>query len=179
MTSRSGWCACALTVSLLAAAADAELFRCTGPDGRTIFTDQKDTCPGADPFEPSGVVLEAPTPSSTDRAAPPAAVAGQPLADDVEAAHADQWKRRKLEAEQQIERIRQRREWMHPYVGHCNRGGYVTTRDDAGIQQVVNCSELRREFSSLEAQEAAAREYLTTGLPEECRKAGCLPGWLR
>jgi hypothetical protein len=177
MTNRSAWCASALTVSLLAAAADAELFRCTGPDGQTIFTDQKDTCPGAEPFEPSGVVLEAPTPGGTERAAPPAA--GPSLADDALAAQAEQWKRRKLEAEQAVERIRQRRDWMKPYVGHCNRGGYVTTRDDAGIQQVVNCSELRREFNSLEAQEAAAREYLTAGLPEECRKAGCLPGWLR
>ena len=36
-----------------------------------------------------------------------------------------------------------------------------------------------REFHDLEQQEAAAREYLATGLPEECRRAGCLPGWLR
>jgi hypothetical protein len=50
------------------------------------------------------------------------------------------------------------------------------TRDDAGIQQVVNCSELKREFHALERQEAAARDYLATGLPEECRRAGCLPG---
>ena len=64
-------------------------------------------------------------------------------------------------------------------MGYCNRGAYVTTRDDAGLPQVVNCSELKREFHSLEEKEAAASAYLTTGLADECRKSGCLPGWLR
>ena len=64
-------------------------------------------------------------------------------------------------------------------MSYCNRGAYITTRDDAGIQQVVNCSELRREFHDLEAKEAAGRDYLANGLAEECRRAGCRPGWLR
>ena len=51
-----------LAVSALATAAHAELFRCTGPDGKTIFTDQKHTCPGADASEPAGVVHRAETP---------------------------------------------------------------------------------------------------------------------
>ena len=45
--------AAALAIGLGAAPAQAELFRCTGPDGKTIFTDKKDACPGAEPFEPS------------------------------------------------------------------------------------------------------------------------------
>jgi hypothetical protein len=172
-----------LALALPATAARAELFRCTGPDGKAIFTDQKHTCPGAEPSEPAGVVHRAETPESRHDAADPAdaapaAPSREPQAPDTHS-EAAQWKQKKLDAESAIEQIQARRESMKPYVGHCNRGGWVRTRDDAGIQQVVNCSILKREFNALETQEAAARDYLANGLPEECRRAGCLPGWLR
>jgi hypothetical protein len=166
-----------LFASALATAAHAELFRCTGPDGKTIFTDQKATCPGADPSQPAGVVHRAPTPEAPPVA--PAARASDPQAPNMEEQAAALWKQKKKNAEAEVERIHARRNWIRRYVGYCNRGGWVTTRDDAGIQQVVNCTELHRELTSLETQEAAAREYLATGLPDECRRAGCLPGWLR
>lgn len=173
-------CALAAAWMLVATRAPGELFRCVGPDGEPIFTDQKGTCPGAEPFEPSGVVHGATRPSSATPGTTPANPPDpRSLAEEAEAAQAQLWMQKKQQAEQEIAAIQARRDWMRPYVGHCNRGGYVTTRDDAGIQQVVNCTELRREFAALEAKEAAAREYLEVGLPEECRKAGCLPGWLR
>jgi len=173
-----------LALALPATAARAELFRCTGPDGKTIFTDQKHTCPGADPSEPTGVVHRAETPESRRNAVDPtpevpAALSGDRQATDVQS-EAAQWKQKKLDVEQQIAKIHERREAMDRFVSHCNRPGrYVTTRDDAGIQQVVNCSDLKRQFDALASQEAAAREYLASGLPEECRRAGCLPGWVR
>ena len=166
-------CCLLALLALLAREAGAELFRCVGPDGEVVFTDQKDVCPGADAFEPSGVVHSAPTPARR----PPAS--RDALAEDAREAEADSWRRRKREAEERLEALQKRREWMKPYVNHCNRGGYVTTRDDAGIEQVVNCSLLRRDFAALDPLEAELREYLDTGLAEECRKAGCLPGWLR
>jgi hypothetical protein len=166
-----------LSASALATAAHAELFRCTGPDGKAIFTDQKQNCPGADASEPAGVVHRAETPEPPPGA--PAARAGDPQTAIAEAQAASLWKQKKRDAEQQLERIQARRDWIRKFVGHCNRGGWVTTRDDAGIQQVVNCTELKAELDALETQEAAARDYLATGLSEECRRAGCLPGWLR
>jgi hypothetical protein len=170
-----------LAVSALATAAHAELFRCTGPDGKTIFTDQKHTCPGADASEPEGVVHRAETPESPKRDADvvPAARASEPQASDAAEQAEALWKQKKRDAEQRVEQIQARRDWIRKYVSYCNRGAWVTTRDEAGIQQVVNCTELHREFKALETQEAAAREYLATGLRDECRRAGCLPGWLR
>ena len=162
-----------LALALPATAAHAELFRCTGPDGKTIYTDQKQMCPGAEPSEPTGVVHRAETPEGA-----PAAPSRETGALEVHS-EAAQWKQKRLDAESAIEKIQARRAWMKPYVGHCNRGGWVTTRDDAGIPQQVNCSVLRREFAALDQQEAEARAYLTEGLAEECRRAGCLPGWLR
>jgi hypothetical protein len=183
MRSKAVWSAAALAVALGAGSAHAELFRCKGPDGKTIYTDQKETCPGADPFEPSGVVHKAvtPEPPSAEPGRPdgPASHASDPLAEEAKADAAAQWKQRKLEAEQRVKSAQAQREHLEKYVSYCNRGAYVTTRDDAGIKQVVNCSELKREHSELEQQEAQAREYLETGLADDCRKAGCLPGWVR
>ena len=182
MRSMLTWGAAAFLISLGAAPARAELFRCTGPDGKTIFTDQKETCPGADPFEPSGVVHKAVTPGppaeQPGEAAPPAR-GSDPLAEEAQERAAAQWKMRKSEAEQKVQSLRSQREYLEKYVSYCNRGDYVTTRDDAGIKQVVNCSKLKQQRADLEQQEAAAREYLETGLADDCRKAGCLPGWVR
>jgi hypothetical protein len=173
----------AIAIASHAGAAHAELFRCTGPDGKAIFTDQKSRCPGADASEPAGVVHRAPTPDVAPRDvdAPPSSIAAPGASVSDEAADAaGVWKRKKLEAEQRLAQLQARRDRMEPIVSHCNRPGrYVTSRDDAGIQQVANCSELKRQFDMLENQEAAARDYLTTGLPDECRRAGCLPGWVR
>jgi hypothetical protein len=175
--------AAALAIWFGAASARAELFRCTGPDGKTIYTDQKDSCPGADPFEPSGVVHKAvtpePPPVQPSQEAVPAARGSDPLAEQAKEGTAAQWRMRKEEAEQKVRSIQAQREYIEKYVSYCNRGAYVTMRDDAGIKQVVNCSQLKQQHSDLEQQEAAAREYLETGLADDCRKAGCLPGWVR
>lgn len=154
----------------------AELFRCTGPDGETIFTDQKGVCPHEESFEPDAVIHKAPD-TTTGRAAK----ARHRQQTDARAAESQErvWKQKKADAQARIDQIQERREKMKPYVAHCNRGGYVTTRDDAGIEEVVNCSELRRDFAKLDELEADATHYLSNVLPEECRKAGCLPGWLR
>lgn len=161
----------------LTAPVAAELFRCRDADGKTIFTDQKSLCPSAEPFEPSGVVHPVdPTPEPPAASAPSLAA---PSALDPDASHEEAWQQKKRAAEVEIQRIEKQRSWMRSYVGHCNRGGYVTTRDEAGIQQVVNCSVLRRDFAELEKEEAKVRQYLETGLREECRRSGCLPGWIR
>jgi hypothetical protein len=55
----------------------------------------------------------------------------------------------------------------------------MVTYDDAGIKQAVRCSDVKKELKALEQQEASARHYLQHELAEECRRAGCLPGWIR
>jgi len=167
---------------VLAAAAPvaAELYRCEGADGRAVFTDQKSACPGAEAYEPVGRVTSA---GKSEEASPaPAAPAARGLTSPETSAEEilkRQWQQKKLEAEQAVQQVRDRRDQLQPLVSHCNRGGWVTARDDAGIKQRVNCSELKREFAGLEEAEAQARDYLDEGLAEDCRRAGCLPGWIR
>jgi Domain of unknown function (DUF4124) len=166
-------------IATFANAAHADLFRCTGPDGKTVYTDKKQTCPGAEPSEPAGVVHRAETPEAAGTSAP-AARAGGPETPDAEAEREKLWRQKKVDAARELDRISKRREAVDQAADHCSRPGrHVVTRDDAGIKQVVSCSELKRNLEALEQREAAARQYLDTGLPEECRRAGCLPGWLR
>ena len=164
------------TATAFAAPSSAELFQCTGPDGETIFTDQRGVCPNEKSFEPDAVVHKA-TDTTKGRAA---RARHRQWVEERAAESGEQvWKQKKADAQARIDQIQERREKMKPYVSHCNRGGYVTTRDDAGIEEVVNCSKLRHDFAKLDELEQDATNYLTNVLPEECRKAGCLPGWLR
>lgn len=169
-----------------AAPAAADLLRCQGPDGRTIFTDDASRCPGAKPFEPRATLQPAPgaTPADADgaEAEPPASAgagAARDLAADAERAEAQRWAQKKQAAEAEREQVVARRDYLRGFVAHCNRGGEVTTRDEAGIKHTVSCDALRADFAALEAREAELRDYLQGGLAEECRRAGCLPGWIR
>jgi len=162
-----------------ASAARAELYRCTGPDGKTVYTDDKSVCPAAEPFEPSGVV------HSTERQAPvePTEERGRPTrrerVPDTDASDAQHWRGLRLAKEEELRQIAGERADLKGYVAWCNRGGSVVTRDEAGIQRNVRCDQLREMMEALDTRQALIEEYLETGLPEECRRAGCLPGWIR
>jgi hypothetical protein len=164
--------------------ADAELLRCKGPDGRTIYTDDKARCPGSKPFEPDAAVHKA-DPRNTP------AASRAPLGDrrdraearrraaEAEAGEARRWRQKKEQSEDALRALGERRVELHQFVAWCNRGGSVVTRDDAGIKQNVPCNQIRAEHAALDDEERKVRAYLDSGLAEECRRAGCLPGWLR
>lgn len=169
----------ALALATLAATpAAAELFRCEGPDGEPIFTDQQGVCPGSEAYEPDGRLQTSPgaRPGATQL---PASRVRDMRSEAVESGMAEAWRQKRIAAEAAIASLQARQQELLLVVGHCNRGGYVTARDDAGIKQRLNCSLLKRDLAALEVEEAEARAYLAEGLPEECRKAGCLPGWIR
>ena len=176
---RSGLVAAAIAggLCLVSTAAVAELLRCQGPNGRTVYTDDPAVCPGATPFEPTGVITTPAAPSrQTPRAARAARRAG---AAGVEEAEARRWREKKRSQEIELESIAERRSYLRHFVKICNRQGSVTTRDDAGIKQHVPCRTIRKEFGELDQREASIQTYLRQGLAEECRRAGCLPGWIR
>jgi hypothetical protein len=160
--------------------AGAELRRCVGADGRVVFTDDAGRCPGTEPIE---------APDSVQRVDPAAAGRGpasrryggrdHKLDRQAEAAEAARWQQKKAAKESELRQLEGRREYLRRYVAHCNRGGSVLTRDASGIKRTVSCAAVRGEFESLEAREASLRDYLESGLAEECRRAGCLPGWIR
>ena len=174
----------ALSFTLLlsaAAPAPAELYRCIGPAGRLVFTDDASTCPGASTHEPSGALQthrsEAP-PSPTTA---PARIRRRPNVhlEDGQTAMKNHWQTKKREKQNELRVLQERSDYLSRFVSGCNRGADVIARDDNGIKRTVPCDEIRAEYEqSLERQESI-REYLDNGLQRECRKAGCLPGWIR
>lgn len=169
----------------------AELLRCKDATGKMIYTNNKALCPGAKPFEPRGSVQ---TPSSAGRSDPSAAsrpsLGANPAARlqrarerrraaDAQAGEAARWLQKKQDAEKELARILEYRQELRGAVTWCNRGNVVYDRDSSGIKRTVSCDRIQAEYAGLEDDIQEARDYLENGLPDECRKAGCLPGWLR
>lgn len=180
--------AAVVALAAVAPPARADLLRCIGPDGKMIYTDNKALCPEAEPFEPKGELQR--DESSLERGERPASPGPDALdarlqrarqrqaAFEAEQGEAERWRRKKEKLEQDVENLRQKREYLEKFITNCNRGGLVYARDDAGIKRTVKCTEIKSQYAALGAEEEAAYAALAA-LPEECRKAGCLPGWLR
>jgi len=65
-------------------------------------------------------------------------------------------------------------------VAGCNRGTeFFTHEGGTGIKVRVSCDEIRQTYTDNRAKNRELREYLENGLALECRRAGCLPGWIR
>jgi hypothetical protein len=178
--------AASLALTLVPLDAAAELFRCTGPDGKTVYTDKKSVCPQAETYTPKAELQGTdPQPASAGEEGEESAsdarlrTLRRMKVDDARAGEAARWQQLKKQKEDELEDVKRERDHLVDYVAHCNRGGSVITRDDAGMAKDVKCNELNDKLAALDERALAIRNYLDNDLPEECRKAGCLPGWLR
>jgi hypothetical protein len=188
MRSRGWLLGAAASLALVALDAErgaAELFRCTGPDGKTVFTDDKSVCPNADQYQPKGEVHRGgPRPAAlsadggeSDPRQERATRREQALS--AQSGEQARWQQLKASKENELQDVIAQRGRLVEYVSWCNRGGSVIRRDDAGIAQGVKCNELNTRLAELDGEADRLREYLSSGLEEECRQAGCEPGWIR
>ena len=160
--------------------ASAEFYRCTGPDGNTVFTDNPATCPGAEEHEPLGKVQTIESERSPEPAALDPGARSAPVGQiDSDLAQKEHWQQKKRMKEEELRRLQERHAQLAKYVTACNRGMEVISRDETGIKHRVSCDQVREEYEKTEALQKPIREYLETGLALECRQAGCLPGWIR
>jgi hypothetical protein len=157
--------------------AQADLYRCQRPDGTVVYTDSQATCPGASEHQPRGDVQSVEASSVTKRRAPAYRLPGD--APDHEAMREAHWRQKKLDAQRELAQISGHIVEREPYVKICNRGGYLYRTQDNGLKKKVSCDGLRADVAELERQRTTLRAYLDHGLRDECRTAGCLPGWLR
>ena len=165
-------------IALLASApAQAELYRCVGADGKVSFTDNPGACGDARVHEPADVIQN--VPAVPPPAAPRRPAASRRLQQQAEADAERSWRMKKRQSERELEVLERRREQVRDYVAWCNRGGDLYRKDEAGLKRRVSCDRVDRELEDLEARVASLRAYLDEGLQEECRRAGCLPGWVR
>jgi len=158
--------------------AHAELYKCQGADGKMLFTSDRSQCPGAAAHEPSGEIQRTqptgPAHAPTQlRPARPAA----PLQDD--AAEAQVWRAKRVEAESALDQTEARLAAVRQVAGWCNRGREVFAEDQDGLRHGVSCEEVDATELALRREQKRLAAYLGQGLEEECRRAGCLPGWLR
>ena len=186
MGTRSGWkavgalAACVVTARSVAAA---DLLRCQGPDGRVVYTDDRSVCPESQPYQPSATVQqEVSPPTSLDPAAADAHRSRIPehaREDQADSAQAAVWRQRKMDKEDELRRATSEYDYLKSYVAFCNRGNYVFTEDDSGIKTQISCRDLGARLAALDTRVQGLHDYIDRELPDECRRAGCLPGWLR
>ena len=149
---------------------------------RSEDTDNAAKCPGTEPHEPRGVIqavrtFAPPIVSDSPESSPRAA-------HDLEAAVNESqkavWQQKKQRKESELKNAEAREEYLRQFVTYCNRGGEVVTKNrESGLKSKVKCNDVRSEFESVQKKRTALQAYLNDGLRKECRKAGCLPGWLR
>lgn len=170
--------ACTAGLALVAGPAPADLYRCQRADGSLFYSDKASACPGRDPHELTGQLQSVPTarpPVARARKAQPAS----PLEQRLLEAEAARWKQRREDALQQLHEVEQRAAYLNGFTTLCSHGRNVVSEDADGVRSPVRCVDLRTELAALEQRADALRTYVDEGLEEECRQAGCLPGWLR
>jgi hypothetical protein len=177
------WLVAALALAL-PAAASAEIFKCVGPNGEVRFTSNAGECPNATPHAPKADAVQRATKSAAPLAtARPGAAASArrsaaPAAQDTGAEAL--WRGKRREAERAARVLEGEHDRVLAAVRWCNKGhGVVTENPRTGIRESVPCSAIAAERHRIESELAKARRYLESGLEEECRQAGCMPGWIR
>ena len=89
------------------------------------------------------------------------------------------WKRKRVEAEAEQRDLQRNVAELKEVVTWCNRGGDLVLEDDVGVRQEYDCDDAHATLEKTTARLAELRRYLAGGLEDECRRAGCLPGWIR
>lgn len=161
---------------LLASPASSEIYRCTGPDGTVRFTGDASQCPGAKKHEPRKEIQAIPVPSAGRLRPTPAARATTGMTEEADAAR---WRGKKLQAQQQLSALEARLPGLQKATGWCNRGNTLYKTDELGRRRTIQCKDVLKEFEQLEQARDEVSRYLAEGLEEECRRSGCLPGWIR
>jgi hypothetical protein len=162
---------------LAPSAASAELYKCQGADGKTLFTSDRSQCPGASAHEPTGNIQRS-QPSPAAASAPLSARPARARATDDEA-EAQAWRAKRHGAESALRETEAQLATLREVAGWCNRGHEVWAEDQDGLRHGVDCEDVDTQEAAVRREQKRLKAYLAEGLEEECRRAGCLPGWLR
>jgi hypothetical protein len=146
-------------------------------DGKVRFTGDPSQCARARPHTlKREIQLEDRSKARARRS--PARARARPAARST-AGQEQMWRRRQTQARAKLDAVEVDWQRGRQMVTACNRGSSWWGTDASGIRRKISCNTLKSEFAKLEQQRQELREYLDGGLAEECRRAGCLPGWLR
>jgi len=151
------------------------------PDGSVGITDDPKLVPAGaeilrrDPKTPQR------EPRSRDADVPPAAhrnLPAQRFSDtDPDAAEATHWRQKLHQARQDEERAAHALELAERDYRSCRRRENLGSSSQTHIPGETSCDEAPVEAAQREYERA--KTYAEDGIEDECRRAGCLPGWLR
>jgi hypothetical protein len=179
-------------LALGAAPAAAELIEYRLPDGSTGFTDAAEHVPPdaeiVSTREEAAPPPEASAPVEAERAAAaPAAPARDAEPEpDLEAEEEARWRERARQAQRAAREARIHAEAAERVYADC-RGSQsywmwrqrVPGWHDPELRDSTACQDEGAALQSAQEAVAEADSYLADGLFEDCRRAGCLPGWIR
>ena len=156
----------------------AELYRCTGPDGKTYFTDRAERCPGAQPHQSSGRVQSILTqPAAVPQAEDPDVPAS--LERELAASEEARWRDKKVSSERELVAVSETQERLEWAVSKCNRGNKLYVKNSNGLKSGLSCVKIRAQLVEVRSRQEQLQAYVNGGLEQECRRSGCLPGWVR
>jgi len=161
-----------------AAPAARELLRYRAPDGHVGMTDDPARVPPGATILARETVRE-PAPAAEaparERVLAAARVPRTPAASD-DAAAEDFWRERARRVLADLSRARD----ATAVAERVARGACRRYRDHFGsLRSSGDCAYEREQLRLARERQAAVRTYLLEDLGEECRRGGCLPGWIR
>jgi hypothetical protein len=89
------------------------------------------------------------------------------------------WRRKRTQAAEELRGLERGADELKEIVSWCNRGGELVVEDDVGLRDRYDCQDARKAYEQASVRRRELRAYLGGGLEDECRRAGCLPGWIR
>lgn len=160
----------------------ADLYRCAGEEGRARYVDDPHACPSATPYQPRRRVQS--VGPSTGSAAPPQRTPTSRFNRNSSTGFGEQdaaffWQRKKTQAQSELQRVDALLPRLERMAWRCNKGADAWYTDRAGLKHGVSCPQIGAERDRARAERERLRRYLEVDLAEECRRAGCLPGWVR
>lgn len=158
-------------------AAQAGIYKCTAADGTVRYTSDASHCPNAQEQKLEKPLQRVLSDEGTRRryTRPASVRRGKVGGDGLEA----MWKAKRPAAQQELDEVEHKLVQMEKVIKGCNRGGEWFKTDEAGMRKHIPCEELRERRAAMRKKRDDLKDYLFDGLEDECRRAGCRPGWVR
>ena len=148
----------ALAVTVGSERASADLYRCQLPDGKLVFTDREETCPGVESHKiDAEIQFYERSPAAI---APAPQKAPSPLGGPTSDPQRDVWRGKKLRAEKELGSLEEKWDYLNQYITHCNRHRKILGQKASGLPYEVSCKNIRQEHSQVKLRLQEVRLFL-------------------
>ncbi|MCG8589013.1 MAG: DUF4124 domain-containing protein [Proteobacteria bacterium] len=165
-----------MLVCATSGSSQAEIYRCKTADGSIVYTSDRSGCPsGSSRVEPRRAIQRFDGPPAASGSSKRPAKASS--TDDP--AFEERWRGKYTATVDQLRNLERAIQNHRETLGNANCREVAVVRGVKRRRDLPDVCRLRSEILRLESRRDYLRNYLENELPEECRRAGCLPGWVR